>query len=60
MAYGKVIEVREKDVLVLFESSSIQKRVKVCRHVMQDLQPGSEVVVVFETEMINGIIIGVI
>lgn len=59
MAYGKIIEVNEKGALVLFENSGIQKRVKISGHV-RDLQPGSEVVVIFETDMINGIIIGVV
>lgn len=60
MAYGKIIEVNEKGVLVLFESSGIQKQVKACKHVIQDLKPGRQVVVIFETDMINGTIIGVI
>lgn len=60
MAYGKIIEINENGALVLFESSGIQKRVKVSRHVLQDLQPGCDVAVIFETDMINGIIIGVV
>lgn len=60
MAYGKIVEMNEKGALVLFENSGIQKRVKISRHVLQDIQPGSEVVVIFETDMINGIIIGVV
>lgn len=60
MTYGKIIEVNENGALVLFENIDIQKEVKVCSHVKQDLKPGEEVIVIFETEMINGAIIGVI
>lgn len=60
MTYGKIIEINETGALVLFENIGIQKKVKVCSHVRQDLETGKEVIVIFETEMINGAIIGVI
>ena len=59
MAYGKVIEINETWALVLFENLDIQKNVKVCRHI-QELKPGDEVIVLFETDMINGAVIGVV
>ncbi len=60
MAYGKVIEINETGALVLFENLDIQKTVKVCRHIGQELKPGDEVIVLFETDMINGAVVGVV